>query len=78
MRYRYSFKLIGFGKYERVKEEIKEPRSPGSYWVKYLDSEAWTVAEWDGSNWHALHDSASLKDYNFELIHEEKVIPPQY
>lgn len=74
----YTWRLIGFGKYERIETEIKEPRPNGFYWVKYLESNGWTVAEWHGDHWSCLHDSGFLKDYNFDIIHEVPIEKPMY
>lgn len=80
MRKQYSWRLIGFGKYERIETEIKEPRPAGFYWVKYSGCNGWTVAEWHGKDgyWSALHDSAFLRDHNFDMIHEQPIEKPMY
>lgn len=74
MRYKYSFKLIGFGKYERVSEEIKEPRPDGFYWVK--EHGKWFIAEWFDGKWCFLGDIGLMKDSNFEIIYEERIAEP--
>lgn len=74
MRKLYSYRLIGFGKYERIETEIKEPRPKGFYWVMY--SGRLTVGEWHGDHWSCMNDSASLKDYNFEMIYETPIQEP--
>jgi hypothetical protein len=76
MRYKYSFKLIGFGKYEQVKEEIKEPRPNGYYWVKYQGQ--WLIAEYADRMWIFLGDIGLMLDYHFDKIHEVKIEEPSY
>jgi len=76
MRLKYSFKLIGFGKYEMVTTEIKEPRQDGFYWVK--DSGRWTIAEYFKGKWMFLGDIGLMKDEHFEKIHEIRIEEPGY
>lgn len=76
MRYKYTFKLVGFGKYEEIKEEIKEPREVGFYWVKFEGK--WTIAEWLGERWYFLGDIGAMKDSFFDKIHEEILKEPVY
>lgn len=56
MRYKYSWELIGFGKYQEVKTEIKEPRENGFYYVRYQGR--WMVAEWCSQGWTFLADTS--------------------
>lgn len=74
MRYKYIFKLIGFGKYEEIKEEIKEPRPFGFYWVKANGQ--WTIVEWCEAGWIYLGDIGLMKDEYFDKIYEFKIEEP--
>jgi hypothetical protein len=76
MRYKYSFNLIGFGKYEQVATEVKEPRPEGFYWVRYEGS--WSIAEYHDGQWVFLHDIGLMKDSSFDKIHEERIEEPGY
>jgi hypothetical protein len=76
MRKKYTFRLVGFGKYERIETEIKGPRPAGFYWVKYNGNNDWIIAEWTGEIWFCINDSASLKDFNFDMIYEYPIEPP--
>ena len=79
-RISYSWKLVGFGKYEEVKTEIMDPREPGFYWVKYQGQ--WMIAEWieslQSKKWFFLGDIGGMKDEHFDKIHEEKIESPWY
>jgi hypothetical protein len=76
MRYKHEFKLVGFGKYEILKTEIKEPRPEGFYWVKYYGQ--WMIAEWHECKWIFLGDIGMYTDDSFDKIHEAKIEKPMY
>jgi hypothetical protein len=76
MRLRYIFKLIAFGKYEMITEEIKEPREDGFYWVKHQGK--WTIAEYFQDQWVFLGDIGLMKDEHFDKIHEDRIEEPGY
>jgi len=76
MRYKYEFQLVGFGKYEPVKTEIKEQRSNGFYWVRYMDR--WLPAEWVSNQWIFIDDIGIYSDANFDKIHEDRIEEPPY
>lgn len=73
-RFKYTWRLIGFGKYKEVKTEIKEPRENGYYWVRY--NHKWVILEWYDSYW--INGNEFLNDYDFDKIHEEKLSEPFY
>lgn len=74
----YRWYLIGFGKYQPEVEIKNEERPEGYYWVKYLDSNTWTIAQWCGEYWKVFNDSDFLQDDSFDKIHEEAINPPKY
>jgi len=76
MRYKTLFKLIGFGKYERIKEPIEGERVDGYYWVR--QNNAWQIAEYFQKKWVFLGDIGVMKDEHFSDIFEERIEEPPY
>ena len=51
-------------------------REPGFYWVKHEGE--WIIADYAFGFWLITGMESSYHDYNFEAIHETRLIPPDH